>query len=669
MRALIVRPFGQKEGIDFDQVEKLLIGPALRAVEVNGATTEELVRQGNIREDMFALLLKYDLVVADISIHNANVFYELGVRHALRDRHTFMIRCKKDEVPFDLRTDRCLEYDAADPQAALARLIEGLRQTVVSGRADSPVFRLVSGLQAQDWTRFLQVPRDFTEEVVEAAKFKRNGDLDLLASEVEGLEWEFEGLKQIGRELYSLRFDPSAKAVWERVVAIKDDDAEAWGRLAGIYQRLGDSADSERALDRVLDLPTLAPENRAKLCSLRGSHEKRRWVEDWEGIDQLNERRKAALVSPHLISACKAYEEGFKSDLNHAYSGLNALALLVVRGELAGTAELAGDWANLFETDQEASDALRELRNRRKDLEVVVRCALEAAKARVAHGEPDIWTAVSLAELRCIAGQAPARVARAYGEALAGQRNFDFESVRQKLRIFDRLGLLGPSPAAAIAQLDEIEHKQAGSTVRSGRPPYARVLLFTGHVIDEPGRATPRFPAGAEKTVREWMRRAVGQEVKAANGPVLGIAGGACGGDILFHEVCAEFKPAMFARLYLSVPPETYVPELVARGGGNWVERFYRLCPPDPAQNPRLLAESKELPRWLRDRPGYGPWKRNNSWMLCNALVRGAEKVKLIALWDGEPEDGQDGTANMIQLARTRGIEVVHLDTRRLRAA
>lgn len=668
MRAFIVRPFGQKEGIDFDQIDQLLIGPALHAIGANGSTTEELVHQGNIREDMFALLLRYDLVIADVSIHNANVFYELGVRHALRDRHTFLIRCKKDEVPFDLRTDRYLEYDAADPQAALPRLIEGLRQTVASDRADSPVFKLVAGVQAQDWTRFLDVPREFTEEVVRAAKQRRNGDLDLLAGEVTGLEWEFEGLRQIGRELYSLQFNASAKAVWERVAAIKEDDAEAWGLLAGIHERLGDPANSDRALERVLGLPALEPDKRAELFALRGRNHKRHWIEDWQGIEGLNERRKAALVSSCLTSACQDYEEAFKGNLNNGAAGLNALALLVVRTELAGVAELAGEWANLFDTDQQAKDQLRELQDRRKDLEVVVRCSLEAAKERVALGERDIDAEIGLAELHCLAGQAPARVARAYCQALTDEPTFDFASVRQELGIFDRLGLLGASPAAALAQLVEIERKLDGTTIRSGRPPYARVLLFTGHMIDEPGRSRPRFPADAEQTVREWMRGAVEKEVKAANGPVLAIAGGACGGDILFHEVCAEFKPMVYARLYLSMPPEVHVPDLVAAGGGSWVDRFYRLCPGDAKQSVRILGESKEMPRWLRDRPHYGPWQRSNAWMLCNALLHGAPKVKLIALWDGEPDGGQDGTADMVELARTRGIEVIRLDTSRLRA-
>jgi hypothetical protein len=52
---------------------------------------------GYPRRYVFSVLTA-DLVIADISIHNANVFYELGVRHALRDKKTFLIRCARDEV-------------------------------------------------------------------------------------------------------------------------------------------------------------------------------------------------------------------------------------------------------------------------------------------------------------------------------------------------------------------------------------------------------------------------------------------------------------------------------------------------------------------------------------------------------------------------------------------
>src|SRR5262249_40926206 len=56
-RAFIVRPFGVKEGIDFEEVERKLIAPALNACGTEGRTTAEITRQGNIREDMFRLLV------------------------------------------------------------------------------------------------------------------------------------------------------------------------------------------------------------------------------------------------------------------------------------------------------------------------------------------------------------------------------------------------------------------------------------------------------------------------------------------------------------------------------------------------------------------------------------------------------------------------------------
>src|SRR5262252_10072544 len=114
-RAFIVRPFSTQEGIDFNRVERELLAPALVACGIEGRTTGEITRQGNIREDMFRLLVVSDVVIADVSIYNANVFYELGIRHGLLDRHTLLIRAdgSNDKYPFDLQTDRYFVYDPA----------------------------------------------------------------------------------------------------------------------------------------------------------------------------------------------------------------------------------------------------------------------------------------------------------------------------------------------------------------------------------------------------------------------------------------------------------------------------------------------------------------------------------------------------------------------------
>jgi hypothetical protein len=98
MRAFIIRPFGTRGGIDFDLVEEELIQPALQQHGIMGGTTGQILEAGNIRLDMFQQLLVADPVVADVSLHNANVFYELGIRHALQPRRTFLDSRQKHQA-------------------------------------------------------------------------------------------------------------------------------------------------------------------------------------------------------------------------------------------------------------------------------------------------------------------------------------------------------------------------------------------------------------------------------------------------------------------------------------------------------------------------------------------------------------------------------------------
>ncbi|MDL1893462.1 tetratricopeptide repeat protein, partial [Sphingobacteriales bacterium CHB3] len=86
VHVFVAMPFGVKEGIDFNKVYSDLIKPALESAGFDVFRADEEIRGGNIRTDMFQELLLADLVVADLSIDNPNVWYELGVRHALRSR-------------------------------------------------------------------------------------------------------------------------------------------------------------------------------------------------------------------------------------------------------------------------------------------------------------------------------------------------------------------------------------------------------------------------------------------------------------------------------------------------------------------------------------------------------------------------------------------------------
>lgn len=109
--------------------------------------------------------------------------------------------------------------------------------------------------------------------------------------------------------------------------------------------------------------------------------------------------------------------------------------------------------------------------------------------------------------------------------------------------------------------------------------------------------------------------------------PKLGVAGAASGGDILFHEVCAEL--GIPTHVYLALPENSFINESVAPAEGNWVERFRALLQSKKEKEVRQLAETDEMPKWLRDKDlDYGIWQRNNLWMLHNALALGGNTAR-----------------------------------------
>ncbi|MFZ5509355.1 MAG: tetratricopeptide repeat-containing protein [Pseudomonadota bacterium] len=659
-RAFIVRPFGTKQGVDFDQVEQLLLQPALAAAGIRGATTTEIVEQGNIREDMFRLLVSADLVIADVSIHNANVFYELGIRHGLRPCATLLLRADMDGYPFDLQTDRYLVYDHQDPATKVADLARAIKATLDSARVDSPVYRLLPGLEAPDPVVLQVVPREFREAVQYAQESGLRGDLRLLAHEARDFDWSTEGLRAVGRAQFHIGARHGARETFEWLLERRPDDVEANTRLATLYQRLGDLARSDQALRRVLEADGPSRHDRAETFALLGRNAKSRWLGRWKDKSG-GEARTAALRAPELDQAIDYYAQGFGESLNHFYSGLNALALLAVRNELAQA--LPAVWAERFDTDEEAARRLEADKARFQQLAGAVQLSIEAARRaleRRPNGEEALWTAISEADFALITDRRPGLIAQRYRNALSGAPDFARSSVADQLTIFRRLEVRSDFAGAALAVLEEL----GGVPAPAAGPAIARVLLFTGHMVDAEGREPPRFPRtrAAESAARAMIRKAVEDERALEAGRIVGIAGGASGGDILFHEVCAEL--GIDTRLYLALPPPLFCARSVQHAGPDWVERYQRLCERVP---PRVLAEREELPRWLAPKKDYGIWQRNNLWMLFNALALDAPALTLIALWDQGRADGPGGTEDLVAQVTMRGLKYVRLPAEELK--
>jgi hypothetical protein len=678
MRVFIIRPFGTKEGIDFEQVDRELIQRALKRLEesgfsMHGGTTGEISRQGNIREDMFRMIVASDLVIADVSIHNANVFYELGIRHALRPRHTFLIRSRtKEPYPFDLQTDRYFLYDAANPSDGVADLVQALRSTLASTERDSPVFALLPGLEPHGRTKLVKVPADFQEEVERAGRDGRRGDLLLLAHEVAPFEWEQEALRLIGDAQFRLRAFAHACDTFETLRHAVPEDVQANLRLGTIYQRLALSEPPERkedllvrsdqAIERVLaDKPAL--NNQVEAYCLQASNEKSRWIEDFSGAAPGTETAHA-LRSTHLEPMLKLYLKASNLNLNAHYPAVNALALLRVQLALAALAPQA--WQEGFDNDATAVDSLkaRDILASRLASSLCLALEMDEIMGR-RESDPDPWAASSRADVALLtSSDRPQRVANEYRHALADANRFTLEATRRNLGIYKQLGLFEPGVSAALEVVDEA----IARTVKTDVAPI-QVILFTGHMIDTAGTATEnmRFPPTpeAEEKARSMIEETVRKEVSGLEGSTLGIAGGACGSDIIFHEVCDRLK--IRTELYLALPPEKFQITSVQRGGPDWVDRYRAL---NERRVPRMLQPMVGLPRWLSDKRDYDVWQRNNLWMMFNALAIGSRQLTLISLYNREREpEGPGGTAQLVEEATKWGFKSVELDARKLLAA
>jgi O-acetyl-ADP-ribose deacetylase (regulator of RNase III) len=158
----VIMPFNRKsdlargDRVDFDRVYRRLIKPAVESLEKRGIAirclrSDEVQQAGLIQERMLRYIYEADVAVVDLTTANPNVYYELGVRHALRDRVTVLLRRRKTQIPFNIAGMTTIEYDL-DP-AAMARakldIAAFVQNGLFSGARDSLVHTVLRGLKVE----------------------------------------------------------------------------------------------------------------------------------------------------------------------------------------------------------------------------------------------------------------------------------------------------------------------------------------------------------------------------------------------------------------------------------------------------------------------------------------------------------------------------------------
>ncbi len=374
----VLMPFGKKpeDGgrvIDFDKVYREIVKPAVEAADLEPIRADEENVGGIIHKPMFERLMLCDYAVADLTTANANVVYELGIRHGVRPHSTVLVFGRGMRLPFDVASLRGLPYtldaygnpeNPGDDRQALTDRLNGCRDPV----EDSPLYQLVT-----DWPR-PDISRLKTDSFRELVRYSREFKAKLALARERGSEAvaEVEGALNVRDAdpaiVVDLMLSYRAVKAWMGMVDLVPQMAPILARtvlvreqLGFALNRLGRRAEAERELLDVMEEHGPSSETNGLL----GRVYKDRWEDALEaGAD--------AEAKGWLWKAVAVYVAGYEADMRDAYPGVNAVTLLDIAGEYV----------------------------RRDELLPVVRYAV---RRRLALKQADYWDHATLLELSVLA--------------------------------------------------------------------------------------------------------------------------------------------------------------------------------------------------------------------------------------------------------------------------
>lgn len=375
----VLMPFGVKKDplggpdINFDSVYEDGIRPAIEAAGMEAIRADEERTGGIIHKPMFERLILCDFAVADLTTGNANVFYELGLRHAARPQTTQALFEAKQHPPFDLSFLRCLSYEAGNMAALKEKLTKRLTElrdlALKDAVPDSPVFQLLENYGAPDIKRlktdsFRDRARYEADTKAALAKARRNGD----AGEARAIEQRLGQLDGVeAGVLVDLFLTYRALKHWDDMLRLYERIPAALQRTTMIQEQRGFALNRLGRRDEALEVLE-------KIVEARGANSETNGLIGRVYKDLWTEARKSgneALAAGYLDRSINAYLRGFESDWRDAYPGVNAVTLLDVRGD---------------------EESLR----RKAELLPVVRYAV---KQRLRSAKPDYWDYATLLEL------------------------------------------------------------------------------------------------------------------------------------------------------------------------------------------------------------------------------------------------------------------------------
>ncbi len=435
----VLMPFGRKPAtgggfIDFDAVYSKLIAPAVEAAGLDPLRADEEKTGGIIHKPMFERLILCEFAVADLTTANANVFYELGLRHAVRRASTVLLFARDaGQLPFDVDLLRAMPYDLGNDgqpgdleknREALVGLLRAARKE----RTDSPVFQLIEG--------FPDIQRLKTDVFRDRVEYSEAVKKRLSAARRQN---EVAAVAQVAQDLGPVA-DLEAGVVIDLFLSYRS--VKAWGHMIDLVGRMApplavtvmvqeqlalalNRAGRGEEAEQVLGALIARSGPSSETYGILGRVYKDRWE---AAIKDGNDFLAAGL----LRKAIDAYLKGFETDWRDAYPGINAVTLM----EIATPPD-----------------------PRRQELIPVV---AYAAERRMAKGQPDYWDYATRLELSVLAEDRQGAV-QALTDVLAAIREpWEPETTARNLSLIRHARERRGSETAWVRQIEQSLLKQAG---------------------------------------------------------------------------------------------------------------------------------------------------------------------------------------------------------------
>lgn len=332
----VLMPFGNKildagQTVHFDAVYQQVLAPAVAQSGLEGIRADEEQIGGTIHKPMFERLLLCEYAIADLTSANPNVYYELGIRHAVRPRSTLLIFAEGTSLPFDVAPLRGLPYRLdgagrpAEVEAAVAIIATRLTAMRQDTGDDSPLFQLINDMPRRE------VDHEKTDLFRQRTEYSRSVRNRLAQARQAGVA----AVREIEADLDSLTEVESGILV---DLLLSYRDLRAYEEMVALYRRMSAPLQRARmmreqygfALNRLSRHDEAEAVLQSVIADFGPSSETygllgRVYKDKWDAARKAGNRFRA---SGEHKRAVEAYFSGFQADWRDAYPGINALTLM-----------------------------------------------------------------------------------------------------------------------------------------------------------------------------------------------------------------------------------------------------------------------------------------------------------------------------------------------------